>query len=88
MDLHTTFEMGPAAQATLKALDWASLTTFVADFASTKAGKQACQSMQVRVSSGLHTALLVLWQCVSRQDCSRYMTARPGLSRQPKRAAA
>lgn len=48
MDLHTGSDMGPAAQATLKALDWASLTTFVADFASTKAGKQACHNMQVR----------------------------------------
>ena len=40
-------ELGPAAKATLRALDWASLTGFVSDFASTRAGKQACQQLQV-----------------------------------------
>ena len=40
-------EIGPAAKATLRALDWASLTGFVSDFASTRAGKKACQQLQV-----------------------------------------
>ena len=43
-----TQELGPAARATLKALDWAALTSHVADFANTRAGRQACIDMQAR----------------------------------------